>query len=192
LVENPAVDDSSSPGSSADLLPQVYDELRKLARARIAREPAGLTLQPTALVHEAYLRLAGSGDRRQWDRRGHFFAAAAIAMRRILVERARHYRRIRHGAAQHRVELEEDAAMAIDPALPDVLAVDQALTRLEQIDPQKARIVLLRYFAGLTIEETAEAIELSPATVKNEWAFARAWLQDALGSAGSAPERDGS
>jgi RNA polymerase sigma factor (TIGR02999 family) len=181
---------TSTPGSSADLLPQVYDELRKLARARIAREPAGLTLQPTALVHEAYLRLAGSGAERRWDRRGHFFAAAAIAMRRILVERARHYRRAKHGGTQNRVELEEDAAMVIDPALPDVLAVDQALTRLEQIDPQKARIVLLRYFAGLTIEETADAVELSPATVKNEWAFARAWLHDALGGATKMPEGD--
>jgi RNA polymerase sigma factor (TIGR02999 family) len=179
---------TSTPGSSADLLPEVYDELRKLARARIAREPAGLTLQPTALVHEAYLRLASSGADRKWDRRGHFFAAAAIAMRRILVERARHYRRLKHGGTQHRVELDDEAAMAIDPALPDVLAVDQALTRLEQIDPQKARIVLLRYFAGLTIEETADAVALSPATVKNEWAFARAWLQDALGGAAAAPD----
>ncbi len=166
-------------GSSAELLPQVYDELRRLARARIAREPAGLTLQPTALVHEAYLRLAGDGTDRRWDRRGHFFAAAAIAMRRILVERARHYRRVKHGGTQQRVELDLESP-ALAPALPDVLAVDEALTRLEQIDPPKARVVLLRYFAGLTIEETAAAMDLSPATVKNEWAFARAWLHDVL------------
>jgi RNA polymerase sigma factor (TIGR02999 family) len=174
-------DPPTESGSSADLLPKVYDELRRLARSRIAREPAGLTLQPTALVHEAYLRLTGDGVDRRWDRRGHFFAAAAIAMRRILVERARHTRRIKHGGAQQRVELDMDSP-ALAPALPDVLAIDQALTRLERIDPQKARIVLLRYFAGLTIEETADAMELSPATVKNEWAFARAWLHDVLGS----------
>jgi RNA polymerase sigma factor (TIGR02999 family) len=166
-------------GSSAELLPQVYDELRRLARVRIASEPAGLTLQPTALVHEAYLRLAGDGTDRRWDRRGHFFAAAAIAMRRILVERARHYRRVKHGGEQQRVELDFESP-ALAPALPDVIAVDQALTRLEQIDPSKARVVLLRYFAGLTIEETAAAMDLSPATVKNEWVFARAWLHDVL------------
>jgi len=170
-------------GSSAELLPQVYDELRRLARARIAREPAGLTLQPTALVHEAYLRLAGDGTERRWDRRGHFFAAAGIAMRRILVERARHYRRIKHGGEQDRVELDQEAP-GKDSSLEEVLAIDQALTRLEQLDPQKAQVVLLRYFAGLTIEETAAAMDLSPATVKNEWAFARVWLHDALGSAG--------
>jgi RNA polymerase sigma factor (TIGR02999 family) len=169
-------------GSSAELLPQVYDELRKLARSRIAREPAGLTLQPTALVHEAYLRLAGDGADRRWDRRGHFFGAAAIAMRRILVERARHARRIRHGGAQQRVELDAESPAAA-PEIADVLAIDQALTRLEQLDPTKARVVLLRYFAGLTIEETAAAMELSPATVKNEWAFARVWLHEALRSA---------
>jgi RNA polymerase sigma factor (TIGR02999 family) len=170
---------TDQPGSSADLLPQVYDELRRLARSRIAREPAGLTLQPTALVHEAYLRLAGDGSDRRWDKRGHFFAAAAIAMRRILVERARHYRRVKHGGEQQRVELDQESP-ALAPALPDVLAIDQALTRLEQIDATKARVVLLRYFAGLTIEETASTMDLSPATVKNEWAFARAWLHDVL------------
>jgi RNA polymerase sigma factor (TIGR02999 family) len=168
-------------GSSSDLLPQVYDELRRLARTRLAREPVGLTLQPTALVHEAYLRVSGGGQTgKKWDRRGHFFAAAAIAMRRILVERARHYKRIRHGGAQQRVELDSEPP-ALAPEMPDVLAVDQALTRLEQLDPTKARVVLLRYFAGLTIEETADAMELSPATVKNEWAFARVWLHNVLG-----------
>ena len=174
-----AANPRSTSGSSSDLLPLVYDELRRLARARIAREPAGLTLQPTALVHEAYLRLAGDGADRRWDRRGHFFAAAAVAMRRILVERARHYRRIRHGGEQQRVELDTESP-ALAPALADVLAIDQALTRLEQIDPPKAQVVLLRYFAGLTVEETAAAMNLSPATVKNEWAFARAWLHDVL------------
>ena len=173
-------------GTPAELLPQVYEELRRLARSHIARERAGLTLQPTALVHEAYLRLTKDSTDRRWDRRGHFFAAAAIAMRRILVERARHYRRIKHGGEQHRVDLDFDAP-APGVEFADVLAIDQALTRLEQLDPAKARVVLLRYFAGLTIEETADAMDVSPATVKNEWAFARAWLQNALaGSSGAA------
>jgi RNA polymerase sigma factor (TIGR02999 family) len=184
VTDVPTPDGSSDPrsesGTPAELLPQVYDELRRLARARIGREREGLTLQPTALVHEAYLRLTKDGGERRWDRRGHFFAAAAIAMRRILVERARHYRRIKHGGTQQRVELDDESPVpAAD--LADVLAIDQALSRLEILDATKAKIVLLRYFAGLTIEETADAMDVSPATVKNEWAFARAWLQSALG-----------
>src|SRR5262245_56860704 len=167
------------PGSSDELLPEVYDELRKLPRARLAREQRQ-TLQPTALVHEAYLRVSGGAQNQRWDRRGHFFAAAALAMRRILVERARHYQRIRHGGAGERVDLDSAIARA-DPALTDLVAVDEALTRLEQSDPRKAQIVSLRYFAGLSVEETAAALDLSPATVKNEWAFARAWLYRALG-----------
>jgi RNA polymerase sigma factor (TIGR02999 family) len=177
----PAESREDAPGSSAELLPAVYDELRRLARARLSREPDGLTLQPTALVHEAYLRLTTDGTDRRWDRRGHFFAAAAIAMRRILVERARRYGRIKHGGRQHRVDLDADADAAgirVDPS--DVLDVDRALTELEAIDPRKAQVVALRYFAGLTVEETAAAMQLSPATVKNEWAFARAWLHHAL------------
>jgi len=163
------------------MLPEVYDELRKLARARLARErQPNQTLQPTALVHEAYLRVAGDRQEQQWDRRGHFFAAAALAMRRILVERARHYQRMKHGSGAERVEL-DSSLVRVDPALTDLVAVDEALTRLEQIDERKARIVSLRYFAGLSIEETAAALDLSPATVKNEWAFARAWLYRALG-----------
>ena len=177
-------------GTPAELLPQVYEELRRLARSHIARERACLTLQPTALVHEAYLRLAKDAPERRWDRRGHFFAAAAIAMRRILVERARHYRRVKHGGEQQRIDLDFDAA-APGVAFADVLAIDQALTRLEQLDARKARIVLLRYFAGLTIEETADAMEVSPATVKNEWAFARAWLENALAGSRDAPGDDG-
>jgi RNA polymerase sigma factor (TIGR02999 family) len=177
----------NQPGSSAELLPAVYDELRRLARARLSREPDGLTLQPTALVHEAYLRLTAGDAERQWDRRGHFFAAAAIAMRRILVERARRYSRIKHGGRQHRVELEPDApGVHVDPA--NVLDVDRALTELEAIDPRKAQVVALRYFAGLTVEETAAAMHLSPATVKNEWAFARAWLHHALRDTPATPD----
>ena len=170
----------TGPGTSGELLPEVYDELRKLARARLARERhRNQTLQPTALVHEAFLRVTGDRPHQQWDRRGHFFAAAALAMRRILVERARHYQRIKHGSEAERVEL-DSAIMRIDPALTDLVAVDEALTRLEQNDPRKAQIVSLRYFAGLTVEETAAALDLSPATVKNDWAFSRAWLHRKL------------
>src|SRR5436190_12768658 len=170
------------PGTSGEMLPEVYDELRKLARARLARERnANQTLQPTALVHEAYLRVSGDAGTRRWDRRGHFFAAAALAMRRILVERARHYQRIKHGRGAERVDL-DSGIMRVDPALTDLVAVDEVLSRLEQIDPRKAQIVTLRYFAGLSVEETAGALDLSPATIKNEWAFARAWLYRALAS----------
>ncbi|MFI5178599.1 MAG: ECF-type sigma factor [Vicinamibacterales bacterium] len=175
------------PGSSRELLPEVYDELRKLARARLARErPGEQTLQPTALVHEAYLRVAGTEQNQQWDRRGHFFAAAALAMRRILVERARHYQRMKHGGGGQRVDLDTGIAGA-DPGLTDLVAIDEALTRLERTDARKAQVVTLRYFAGLSIEETAAALDVSPATVKNEWTFARAWLYRALDPAGRAP-----
>lgn len=185
MAHDPAGD--GRPGTSDELLPEVYDELRKLARARLARErQPQQTLQPTALVHEAYLRVAADRPDQRWDRRGHFFAAAALAMRRILVERARHYQRIKHGSAAERVEL-DSAMMRVDPALTDLVAVDEALTRLEQTDARKAQIVSLRYFAGLSIEETAGALDLSPATVKNEWAFARAWLYRALAPLGEPP-----
>ena len=178
---SPDTKGDGGPGTSGEMLPEVYDELRKLARVRLARErERHQTLQPTALVHEAFLRLSGDGGEQRWDRRGHFFAAAALAMRRILVERARHYQRIKHGREAERVEL-DSAIMRVDPALTDLVAVDEALTRLEQTDPRKAQIVSLRYFAGLSIEETAAALDLSTATVKNEWAFARAWLYRALG-----------
>src|SRR5262245_8903979 len=132
-------DRDDGPGTSGEMLREVYDELRKLARARLARErQSNQTLQPTALVHEAYLRVSGEQQPR-WDRRGHFFAAAALAMRRILVERARHYQRIKHGQAAERVEL-DSAMLRVDPALTDLVAVDEALTRLEQTDPRKAQI----------------------------------------------------
>ena len=167
-------------GSAGDLLPEVYDELRRLASAKLARErQPHQTLQPTALVHEAYLRV--SGDDQQWDRRGHFFAAAALAMRRILVERARHYQRIKHGAGGERVEL-DDAMLRTDPDLTNVIALDEALSELELTHPRKAKIVTLRYFAGLSVEETAAALDLSPATIKNEWAFAKVWLARKLGA----------
>src|SRR5436190_2764382 len=180
--------DDGGAGTSGEMLPEVYDELRKLARARLARErQPHQTLQATALVHEAYLRVSGDEDRR-WERRGHFFAAAALAMRRILVERARYYQRVRHGGDDERVDL-DSGIMRADPALTDLVAVDEALTRLEQTDPRKAQIVSLRYFAGLSVEETAAALDLSPATVKHEWKFARAWLHRALGPLGGETAR---
>jgi RNA polymerase sigma factor (TIGR02999 family) len=170
------------PRASDELIELVYAELRELARSRLAREPgagAGMTLEATALVHEAYLRVIGDKPKQQsWDGRGHFFGAAALAMRRILVERARHERRIKHGGGREQVDL-TDAAMKLESPQTDgtdLIALDEALTKLEQFDTRKARIVSLRYFAGLSIEETAAAMDLSPATVKNEWAFARAWL----------------
>jgi RNA polymerase sigma factor (TIGR02999 family) len=173
------------PGTSGEFLPEVYDELRKLARARLARErQPDQTLQPTALVHEAYLRV--SSPPRRWERRGHFFAAAALAMRRILVERARHYQRMKHGGGGEHVEVNEELPGA-DPELTDVIAIHEALTQLEASDPRTAEVVTLRYFAGLTGEETAGALNVSPATVKNEWMFARAWLFRVLGSPAAPP-----
>lgn len=168
-----AVNDGDS-RASAKLLPLVYDELRKLAKARMAHEAVGQTLQPTALVHEAYLRLVGDTNV-GWDNRGHFFAAAALAMRRILVERARSRNRIKRGGGRARVEL-TDAALVSEAPDGDLLILDEAMNRLEKYDKRKADVVMLRYFAGLSIEETAAAIGVSPATVKNEWTFARAWL----------------
>src|SRR3954447_507541 len=180
-----------------DLIKLVYGELRQLARARLAREQdhgAGMTLEATALVHEAYLRVIGNGATQQtWKGRGHFFGAAALAMRRILVERARHQKRMKHGSGRARVGL-TDAMMQLESAPvdgTDLIALDEALTRLEQFDPRKAKVVSMRYFAGLSIEETAAAMDLSPATVKNEWAFARAWLHRELsGASGEADESD--
>ncbi len=167
-------------GATDELLVAVYDELRKLATARMRREPAGHTLQPTALVHEAYLRLLGSGDDAQWDHRGHFFAAVGIAMRRILVERARRYQAAKHGGEHDRVEFDDDVAIEA-PADVDIIALDDALDTLAQKDPRMVKIIHLRYFAGLSVEETAAAMELSPRTVKREWAVAKAWLYQTLG-----------
>lgn len=164
--------------ASAELLPLVYEELRRLARVRLGAEAPGQTLQPTALVHEAYLRLVGDANLK-WNSRGHFFGAAALAMRRIMVERARHRNRLRYGGGRDRVELGE-GAMVCEPAPAVMLAIDEALDRLTAIDERKGRVVLLRYFAGLSIEETATVLEISPTTVKMDWAFARAWLHRAL------------
>lgn len=161
-------------GATDDLLPVVYEELRQLAHARMAQERPG-TLGATGLVHEAYMRLVGDGGI-EWDSRGHFFGAAARAMRRILIDRARSKAAVKHGGERARIDLD-----AVDPAgdpktmsaLPEL---DIALSKLEKIDPRKGEIVMLRFFAGLTIEETALALDLSKTVVKDEWKFARAWL----------------
>ncbi len=157
------------------LLPLVYDELRALARARMSREAPGQTIQATALVHEAYMRLVGDEDP-GWNGRRHFFGAAAQAMRRILVERARGKARLKHGGGHDRVEL-NDAVAGREAPDEEVLAVDEAVSRLERQDPRKGRIVNLRYFAGLTTEETARSLGVSVGTVEREWRFIKAWLQ---------------
>jgi RNA polymerase sigma factor (TIGR02999 family) len=160
--------------AARDLLPIVYDQLRALARAQMAHERAGMTLQPTALVHEAYLRLVGGADVK-WNSRGHFFGAAAQAMRRILVEAARTRKQLKRGGGRSRIELDDGMAV-FDPKNVDHEELDKVLTRLEAQDPRKGQVVMLRYFAGLGVQETADALGISPATVKNDWAYARAWL----------------
>ena len=160
--------------AAEQLLPLVYDELRRLAAAKMAKEPPGQTLQATALVHEAWLRLAGNQQQR-WDSRRHFFAAAAEAMRRILVEKARRRRRIRHGGGLERVNV-DDIAVALPCREDQLIMMDEALAKLELDDPQKAAVVKLRYFVGMTSEETAETLGLSIATVDRYWSFAKAWL----------------
>ena len=159
-------------------MPLVYDELRRIAARYISRERPGQTLQATALVNEAFVRLAAEQPR-SFANRTHFLAIAALSMRQILVQRARARRAAKRGGAPERVTLDE-ALMADEGRSIDVLALDEALTRLARLDPEQARIVELRYFGGLTIEETAEAVGVSPATVKREWAMARAWLKRAL------------
>ena len=166
--------------AAAALLPLVYDELRKLAAVRMATEASEHTLQPTALVHEAYLRLVGPADGLRWDNRGHFFAAAAEAMRRILVDAARRKRTEKHGGDRRRVELPEVPA---EPADERLIALDVALTRLAAEDPVAARVVELRHFAGLSIEEAAAALALSRSAAYRHWTYARAWLKQAIAGA---------
>jgi RNA polymerase sigma factor (TIGR02999 family) len=163
------------PRAAADLLPLIYDELRRLAAARLGDEPSGNTLQPTALVHEAYLRLVGSPDGHQWNHRGHFYAAAAEAMRRILVENARRKKRHKHGGQRRRIDLEAAESLVGEPS-EDLPALDEALTRLAAHDSVKAEVVKLRFFAGLTMPEVAQALGLSLATVERYWTYARLWL----------------
>jgi len=161
--------------ASDELLPLVYDELRKLAAVKLAVEKPGQTLQPTALVHDAYIRLVDSEKTRDWDSRGHFFAAAAEAMRRILVERARRRSRTKHGGDLLRVEFEVDISTG-DGRPDNILALDEALAELERHEPQAASLVKLRYFAGLTHTQSAESLGISRGVADRLWALARAWL----------------
>jgi RNA polymerase sigma factor (TIGR02999 family) len=163
------------PAAAERLLPIIYDELRKLAVAKLANEKPGQTLQATALVHEAYIRLVNVEERQQWNGRYHFFAAAAEAMRRILVEQARSKQRLKHGGEWKRVDLDSEC-LVTDPALADVVALDDALSALSAQEPVKAELVKLRFFAGLTMSEAAAALGISLATAERYWKFARSWL----------------
>jgi RNA polymerase sigma factor (TIGR02999 family) len=156
----------------------VYEELRRLAAQKLAREPPGLTLQATALVHEAYLRLVGD-EQADWESGAHFFAAAAEAMRRILVERARRYGRVKHGGGRRREDLDQ-AAPTVLPVPVDLLALDEALEKLAEEDPVKAELVKLRFFAGLDVADAARVLRISRATADRYWAYSRAWLYDAI------------
>jgi RNA polymerase sigma factor (TIGR02999 family) len=164
------------PQAASRLLATLYDELRRLARQKLAREAPGQTLDATALVHEAYLRLVGRDPALAWDGRGHFFAAAAEAMRRILVEKARRRRRLRHGGALKRQDVDPDQAAAPESSA-ELLAVDEALDRLAQTEPMAAELVKLRYFAGLSIPQAAEVLGMSPRSADRLWSYARAWLR---------------
>jgi RNA polymerase sigma factor (TIGR02999 family) len=165
--------------AAEQLLPLVYQELRHLAAQKMAQEAPGQTLQATALVHEAYVRLVGGNQTQRWNSRGHFFAAAAEAMRRILVENARRRRSRKRGGGHIHQSLDHVQVSAPEPA-EDLLALDEALDRLAARDPVKAELVKLRYFAGMTIEEAAEALAISPATAKRHWTYARTWLFQAI------------
>ena len=160
--------------ASEDLLPLVYEELRRLAAQKLSQEKPGQTLQSTALVHEAYLRLVGSDDQ-QWDNRGHFFAAAAEAMRRILVENARRKKAVKHGGGLQRLDL-DNADLVIEQTPDDLIALDEALEKLAQQDPIKADLVKLRYFAGLTNEQAASSLGITPRIAERNWTYARTWL----------------
>jgi RNA polymerase sigma factor (TIGR02999 family) len=165
-------------GAAEELLSLVYEELRRLAAYKLSKEAPGQTLQPTALVHDAWLKLIAAGDRK-FENRAHFFAVAAEAMRRILIDRARRRHTMRHGGQLERVELQE-AGLAAPAEDDQLLAVDDALEKLAREHPVQAQVVKLRYFGGMTNEEVAQALDLSVSSVKNYWAFARAWLFDAI------------
>jgi RNA polymerase sigma factor (TIGR02999 family) len=175
--------EQGDPRAAEQLLPLVYDELRKLAARRLAQEKPGQTLQATALVHEAYLHLVDAEGQKSWQGRGHFFAAAAEAMRRILIDSARRKQRPKHGGDRHRVDL-DDAGDAIAHPADDLLALDEALEKLASEDRVSADLVKLRYFAGVSIDETAAILGMSPRTADRRWAYARAWLRQELLGAG--------
>lgn len=181
--------EQGDPVAAQELLPVVYQELRKLAAAKLARENPGQTLQATALVHEAYLRLVDVDNVQQWDNRGHFFAAAAEAMRRILVENARRKKRIKRGGDLARTEL-DDAEIVAPEVHEDLIALDAALDHLKSVDAQAVELVHLRYFVGLSNADAAQLLEISPRTADRVWAFARAWLHQEMGGADTAAEKD--
>src|SRR5262249_2840874 len=183
--------DQGDPHAAEQLLPLVYDELRKLAAQKMAQEKPGLTLEATALVHEAYLRLVGEGEQPHWDSRGHFFAAAAEAMRRILVENARRKRRHKPGGGRQRQDLNADVLAAPPEADEDLLVLDAALHKLAERDPLKAKLIDLRYFAGLSGEQAAAALGISPSTADRHWVYARAWLRREIHGWGSARQGPG-
>jgi RNA polymerase sigma factor (TIGR02999 family) len=178
--------DQGDPQAAKQLLPLVYDELRKLAAQKLAQEKPGQTLQATALVHEAYLRLVGKQNEQQWNSRGHFFAAAAEAMRRILIDQARHKLSHRAGGQCSRIELSEVEPEVRESRL-DLLVLDEALERLARHDPRAAEVVKLRFFAGLTVPEVAAALSVSLATAENDWTYAKTWLRMQLSTPGDVP-----
>jgi RNA polymerase sigma factor (TIGR02999 family) len=167
--------EQGDPHAAAQLLPLVYDELRQLAAHKLAQEKPGQTLQTTALVHEAYLRLVDVECAQHFNSKGHFFAACAEAMRRILVENARRKSRLKHGGARQQVDLDSDCLVSAAPSL-DLLALDEALSRLAETEPAKAELVKLRFFAGMTMPEAAAALDVSLATAERYWTFAKSWL----------------
>ena len=171
--------ESGDPSAAELLLPLVYGELRKLAAAKLAQEKPGQTLQATALVHDAYIRLVDVEKEQHWNSRGHFFGAAAEAMRRIIVEQARHRGRLKRGGQRQRVDLDSACSIEEPPSL-DILALDEALTKLASTEPVKADLVKLRFFAGLTMPQAAEALGVSLATAERYWTFAKAWLHSEL------------
>jgi RNA polymerase sigma factor (TIGR02999 family) len=177
--------EQGEPHSAEQLLPLIYDELRKLAAEKMAQERPGQTLQATALVHEAYVRLVDVAAAQHWNSRGHFFAAAAEAMRRILVENARRKQSLKHGGAFQRVDLDDVVSLSQDPA-DDLLTLSDALDQLAREDPKKADLVKLRYFGGLSVQEAADALGISRATADRYWAYAKVWLYCAI-SGGEAP-----
>ena len=179
--------ENGDPQAAEKLLPLVYDELRKLAAAKLAHEMPGQTLQATALVHEAYVRLVGGEQPPNWNGRTHFFRAAAEAMRRVLVDSARRKQSPKHGQGRERVEL-DDVAMPESLSQENILAVNEALEKLAQHDPQKAELVKLRYFAGLTLDEAATALGISRATADRHWGYAKTWLYCELTRASNSPE----
>jgi len=179
--------EAGTPLASERLLPLVYEELRKIAAAQLANEQPGQTLQPTALVHEAYLRLVGGANPAQWNSRGHFFAAAAVAIRRILIDNARQKRSLKRGGGYVRRELEESLPCLPEPQ-EDLLALDEALQKFATVQRQAAELVQLLYFAGLTLPEAARTLHISPRTAGRLWAYARAWLRREIEGAGDPGE----